>query len=68
MLLPDLDVRQNIGEFGCGESPGFDYGIYIYIYIYIYTGCPLKKVGAMVGAWKMSRRTKKSYTILPISQ
>jgi len=38
------------------------------IYIYIYTGCPLKKVGATVGAQKKSRRTKKSYTILPISQ
>jgi len=33
-----------------------------------YTGCLLKKVGAMVGAWKNSRRTKKFYTILPISQ
>jgi len=40
----------------------------IYTYINLYTGCPLKKVGAMMGAWKKSRRTKKSYTILSISQ
>jgi len=39
-----------------------------FIMYYKYTGCPLKKVGALVGAWKKSRRTKKSYTILPISQ
>jgi len=34
----------------------------------MYTGCPLKKVGAVVGSMEESRRTKKSYTILPISQ
>jgi len=27
----------------------------------MYTGCPLKKVGAMMGAWKKSRRTKVLY-------
>jgi len=36
--------------------------------IIIYTGCPLKKVGAMNGSMEESRRTKKSYTIFPISQ
>jgi len=40
----------------------------VYICIYIYTGCPLKKVGAVVGSMEELRRTKKSYTILPISQ
>jgi len=39
-----------------------------YTYVYVYTGCPLKKVGAMVGAWRKSTKTKKSYIILPISQ
>jgi len=34
----------------------------------LYTGCPLKKVGTMVGKWRKSRRTKKSYIILPILQ
>jgi len=26
--LPDSDVIQDIGKFGCSESPGFGYGIY----------------------------------------
>jgi len=34
--LPDSDVIQDIGKFGCSVSPGFGYDIYIYIYIYIY--------------------------------
>jgi len=42
---------------------------YTYTYTYMYnTGCPLKKVGAVVESMKESKKTKKSYTILPISQ
>jgi len=26
--LPDSNVIQDIGKFGCSESPGFDYVIY----------------------------------------
>jgi len=41
---------------------------FIDTYILIYTGCSLKKVGAVIGSMEELRRTKKSYTILPISQ
>jgi len=43
--------------------------MYITYIKFTYTECSLKKVGAMVGSMEeTSRRTKKSYTILPILQ
>jgi len=59
----------NVGGGG-NKLPASTYNIYYKSYTIeaiLYAGCPLKKVGA-VESMEESRRTKKSYTILPISQ
>jgi len=48
--------------------PAYIHVIFTHTLAREYTGFPIKKVGTVVGSMEESRRTKKSYAILPISQ